>query len=90
MKHSIFQKLAAGIIILSGLSACDDREIVTIDTETTPVLMDLSKSSLVLDPNFPANPALTITWKSAKTTVPVELKYNLEIRANKAFTKSKV
>ncbi|WP_028122785.1 SusE domain-containing protein [Epilithonimonas tenax] len=90
MKHSIFQKLAAGIIILSGLSACDDREIVTIDTETTPVLMDLSKSSLVLDPNFPANPALTITWKSAKTTVPVELKYNLEISANKAFTNSKV
>jgi len=89
MKYSILQKIAAGVIIISGLSSCDDREIVTIDKDTAPVIMDLSKTNLVLDANFPANPALTISWKSAKMTVPVELKYNLEISANQAFTNSK-
>lgn len=90
MKHSIFHKLAAGIVIISGLSSCDDRELITIDSQTAPVIMDLSKSNLVLDANFPSNPALTISWKSAQTTVPVELKYNLEISSTQAFTSPKV
>ena len=90
MKHSIFQKVAAGIIIILGLSACDDREIVTIETKTAPVLMDLSKSTLVLDANFPSNPALTVTWKSAETTVPVEIKYNLEISSTQSFASPKL
>lgn len=90
MKYSILQKFVAGIIIISGLSSCDDREIITVDTQAAPVLMDLSKSSLVLDSNFPSNPALTISWKSAQTSVPIELKYDLEISSTQTFTSSKV
>ena len=90
MKQSIFNKVALGITLMLGLSSCDDRELVTIDNESAPVVMDLSKSNLILDANFPNNPALTVTWEQAKMTVPVELKYNVEISSTQAFTNAKV
>lgn len=90
MKHSIFQKFAFGIAIILGLTSCEDREIIKIDSEIAPVLMDLSKSNLVLDENFQNNPALTISWQAPKMTVPVELKYNVEISSTQAFSSPKV
>ena len=60
MKQSIFNKVALGITLMLGLSSCDDRELVTIDNESAPVVMDLSKSNLILDANFPNNPALKV------------------------------
>ena len=49
--------------------------------------MDLSTSSLFLDKNFPANPALTVSWKPASYTVPTEITYKIEASGDDKFTK---
>lgn len=85
MKNNIFKHLFLALTLVLGLTSCEDRDIVTIDTVSAPMTMDLSTNSLVLDKNFPANPALTVTWTPAKLTVPVELKYKLEISSTEAF-----
>lgn len=66
---------------------CQDREIITIEDSQSPVIANLSTQNLILDSNFPTNPALTVTWTPAKYTVPVEINYNIEISANENFDK---
>lgn len=85
MKNNIFKHLFLALTLLLGLASCEDRDIVTIDTVSAPMTMDLSTNSLVLDENFPANPALTVTWTPAKLTIPVEIKYKVEISSTVAF-----
>ena len=85
MKNNIFKHLFLALTLVLGLTSCEDRDIVTIDNVSAPMTMDLSTNSLVLDKNFPANPALTVTWTPAKLTVPVELKYKVEISSTEAF-----
>ncbi|UQB70270.1 SusF/SusE family outer membrane protein [Epilithonimonas zeae] len=89
MKNNIFKHffLAAGLIL--GMISCEDREIINIETQSAPIVMDLSKNDLILDSNFPANPALTVTWKSAELTVPVQVVYQLEISATEGFENPK-
>lgn len=52
--------------------------------------MDLSTQNLVLDPNFPSNPAITVSWDPAKFNVPVETKYSVEISATEGFETKEV
>ncbi|MFD2544040.1 SusE domain-containing protein [Kaistella montana] len=71
--------------MILGLSSCEDRELITIAPEAAPIVMDLSAQTLVLDPNFPSNPAITVSWDPAKFNVPVETKYTVEISASESF-----
>ncbi len=79
----IFSLLAIGLLIV----ACQDREIITIEDSEAPMLVNLSAQNLILDPNFPSNPSLTISWTPAKYTVPVEINYNIEISSTETFDK---
>ena len=86
MKNNIFKYLFLALTLILGLTSCEDRDIISIENVSAPMTMDLSTNSLVLDKNFPANPALTVTWEPAKLTVPVEIKYKVEISGTAAFT----
>lgn len=85
MKNNIFNHLFVMFAMLLGLSSCQDREIITINPESSPILIDLSAETLFLDANFPSNPALTVTWSRATFDVPVETKYRVEISSNDKF-----
>ena len=86
MKNNIFKHLFLAVTLILGLASCEDRDIVTIDNLAAPIVMDLSANSLVLDKNFPGNPALTVTWESAAYSVPTEITYQIEIAQDKDFT----
>ena len=86
MKNTIVNKLLLAVIMIFGLMSCEDRDIITIDNQSAPIVMDLSAENLFLDKNFPQNPALTVNWERASFTVPVEVKYHLEISSSAAFT----
>jgi len=89
MKHTIFKHLFLAIALILGVISCEDREIITIDNQSAPIMMDLSADSLNLDPVFPGNPALTITWQPATYTVPAEIKYKVEMSADETFENAK-
>lgn len=76
--------LMAGLMVFS----CDDREIIQVDNESAPIVMDLSAENVVLDKNFTTNPALTVSWEAATYSVPVEIKYIVEISATETFDES--
>lgn len=90
MKNNIFKHFFLATATVLGLASCEDREIITLENQSAPIVMDLSAQNLVLDSNFPANPALTINWDAATFTVPVEVKYQVEISASDAFTDPKI
>lgn len=73
------------VLVFLGIMSCQDRELITIEPESAPIVMDLSTQNLVLDPNFPSNPAITVSWDPAKFNVPVETKYSVEISATEGF-----
>lgn len=73
--------------MLICIISCEEREELTVDPTGSALLMDLSTDKLVLDENFPSNPALTVTWEPSTYSVPVEVKYTLEISSTEAFTK---
>lgn len=85
MKNNIFKHLFLALTLVLGLTSCEDRDIITIDNVNSPIVMDLSASSLVLDSNFPSNPALTVSWEPATATVPVEMKYKVQISGTEDF-----
>lgn len=87
MKNNIFKGVFLLLISLLGIISCSDREIVTIDNQSAPILMDVSKESVFLDKNFPDNPAFNVTWDVAKYTVPVQITYRIEVSADDKFTK---
>lgn len=87
MKNNIFKGVFLLLISLLGLISCSDREIVTIDNQSAPILMDVSKESVFLDKHFPDNPAFNVTWDVAKYTVPVQITYKIEVSADNKFTK---
>ncbi|AYO57274.1 hypothetical protein CO230_03515 [Chryseobacterium sp. 6424] len=86
MKNIIFKRLFFALVMILGLASCEDRELITLENGAAPILMDLSKDNLILDENFPGNPALTVTWQAAEFNVPVEAKYSVEISSDQAFT----
>ena len=87
MKNNISNQLFFTVALLLALASCSDRELINVDSQTAPVVMDLSKSTLFLDSNFPNNTALTISWDRASYTVPVAVKYSVEVSATADFAK---
>lgn len=85
MKNKHILKGLFALFVFIGLSSCDDRELITIENQSTPIVMDLSNDNVFLDENFPANSALTVTWEPANYSVPVEVKYKLEISKTENF-----
>ncbi len=85
MKNNFFNKIFFAFIMLIGIISCEERENIIVEPNSSPILMDLSTEKLVLNENFPANPALTVTWKQASYTAPVEMKYSLEVSSTESF-----
>ena len=87
MKTKILNKIILGIFAVVTMTACADREVITVDNSASAMVVDLSTSNLFLDQNFPDNPALTISWSPADYSVPVAVNYSVEVSADEAFTK---
>ena len=87
MKKNIFKGVFLLLISLLGIISCSDRELVTAENQSAPILMDVSKESVFLDKKFPDNPAFNVTWDVAKYTVPVQITYKIEVSADNKFTK---
>ncbi len=85
MKNILVKKLLLALIMIFGLISCEDRDIITVENQSAPIVMDLSTENLYLDQNFPQNPALTVNWQPATFSVPVEVKYKVEISSTEAF-----
>lgn len=85
MKNYIFKYSILAMTATLGLVSCEDRELVTIENGSAPIVMDLSTKNLVLNPSLPSNPALTVSWEAATYTIPVETKYDIEISATEGF-----
>lgn len=86
MKNIKFIQLIFTILLVFGLSSCDDRELVNIDQGNAPIVVDLSTSNLFLDANYPDNPALTVSWSAATYSIPVEVKYTVQVSADQNFS----
>ena len=71
--------------MLIGIISCEEREELLVESNGSAMVLDLSADKLILDENFPANPALTVTWKPAVYSVPVEIKYSLEVSSTETF-----
>ena len=87
MKKNIFKGVFLLLISLLSIISCSDRELVTAENQSAPILMDVSKESVFLDKKFPDNPAFNVTWDVAKYTVPVQITYKIEVSADNKFTK---
>lgn len=85
MKTNIYKKVIIAFFAVTSLVACSDRELVTVDSVGTPMVMDLSSQDLFLDQNFPGNPALTVSWSAAEYSVPVSINYSVEISSTENF-----
>lgn len=85
MKNNRIYNVLLALFMLLGIVACQDREVVTVDNKTSPILMNLSTQTIFLDKNFPDNPALNVTWDAASYTVPVEIFYKVEVSATSDF-----
>ena len=72
-------------LVLISIASCEEREDLLVEPTGSAILMDLSAANLVLDENFPSNPALTVTWQPSTYNVPVEVKYTLEISKTEDF-----
>lgn len=86
MKTNILNKILLAFLAIITITACDDREIITVENTSAAMVVDLSTTNLFLDQNFPDNPALTISWSPAAYSVPVSVSYNVEVSADEAFT----
>lgn len=85
MKHHLINKIFFAFLMLIGIISCEEREELVVESNGSAMVMDLSTDKLILNENFPANPALTVTWKQATYSVPVEIKYSLEVSSTEAF-----
>lgn len=85
MKNRILNSVFFLFAIIFGLVSCEERELVTVENQSAPVLIDLSADSLILSEAFPGNPALTVTWEDAGYSIPVEINYRLEVAADENF-----
>ncbi|MCG2792651.1 MAG: SusE domain-containing protein [Weeksellaceae bacterium] len=90
MKTNILNKILLAFLAIIMMTACDDRELVTVENTSAAMVVDLSTTNLFLDQNFPANPALTVSWSAAGYSVPVSVSYNVEVSADAAFTSPKL
>jgi len=85
MNNIKIKYISIWFVLLMTIIGCQDREIINIDNQVNPIVMDLSSQNLILDSNFPSNPSLTITWQAAKYTVPTAINYKIEASADETF-----
>lgn len=85
MKNHLIYKIFLAFLVLICIVSCEEREDLVVEPTGSAIIMDLSTDNLILDENFPANPALTITWEPSKYSIPVEVKYTLEISSTESF-----
>ena len=85
MKHNHIIKAIFAFLIFLGLSSCDDRELIQVENNAAPIVMDLSAEHIFLDSNYPDNPALNVSWSQAGYTVPVEVNYKIEASKTEDF-----
>lgn len=85
MKNNHLINAIFALLIFLGLSSCDDRELVQVENNAAPIVMDLSAEHVFLDKNYPDNPALNVNWTQAKYTVPVEVNYKIEVSKTNDF-----
>lgn len=85
MKNYLIFKIGFALAIFFCIFSCEDREDLLVEPNNAALVMDLSTDNLVLDENFPSNPALNLTWEPATYSVPVEIKYSVEISATESF-----
>lgn len=88
MKKITLSKILIAISLILMNLACDNRDLITVENIEAPKILDLSSETLVLDSNFPKNPALVVTWEAAKYTAPTEVYYRLETSAMQTFENS--
>ena len=85
MKNKYIINAFAALLLMIGLTSCDNRELVQVDNSAAPIAMDLSAEHIFLDKNYPDNPALNVSWTQAAYTVPVEVNYKIEASKDKDF-----
>ena len=85
MKNKYIINAFYALLLIVGITSCNDRELVQVDNSGAPIVMDLSAEHISLDRNYPDNPALNITWSQATYTVPVEVNYKIEASKDKDF-----
>ena len=85
MKNHLIYKMCFALIMLLGITSCADREELAIQPTGSAILMNLSTDNLILDQNYPANGALTVKWQPSTYSVPMEVKYTVEISSTPAF-----
>ena len=85
MKNHLIYKMFFAFLVLICITSCEEREDLVLEPNGSAILMDLSTDNLILDENFPSNPALTVTWDPSSYSVPVEVKYSLEISSTEKF-----
>lgn len=85
MKNKYIINAFYALLLVFGLTSCDDRELVEVENTAAPIVMDLSAQKIILDKNYPDNPALTVSWTQAAYSVPVEVSYKIEASADKDF-----
>lgn len=85
MKNNLITHIFLAVALIFGLASCEDREVITVEPSAAPMMMDLSAETLFLDSNFPNTQALTVTWDGAGYTVPVEVKYEVQMSATESF-----
>ena len=85
MKNKYIINAFAALLLMIGLTSCDNRELVQVDNSAAPIAMDLSAEHVFLDKNYPDNPALNVSWTQAAYTVPVEVNYKIEASKDKDF-----
>lgn len=78
--------LAVAIMLLVGITSCEDDNIMVVDNTTSPIALALDISTITLDGTNPGNPALTLTWKEASYSQPVQVNYIIEFDINQNFT----
>ncbi|KIA88906.1 SusE domain-containing protein [Kaistella jeonii] len=85
MKNKYIINAFYALLLIVGLTSCDDRDLVKADNSGAPIVMDLSSDHIFLDKNYPDNPALNVSWSQATYTVPVEVNYKIEASKDKDF-----
>ena len=86
MKNNIFKGVFLILFALLGFVSCSDRDLVTIENQAAPIVMNVSAETIFLDKNFPDNPALNITWDAARYSVPTPITYKIEVSKTSTFT----
>ncbi|WP_156033034.1 SusE domain-containing protein [Sediminibacter sp. Hel_I_10] len=69
------------------LNSCEDDNAIITVSETNPIsLSELSVSMIELDPNNPANPAVTFNWEEADYGFPASENYDVIMASDASFT----